>query len=90
MRRPSLDSSCPAGSRDDIALLLARTRALGADHVVSWEVPADPSAVAEARPGPPRQLAAWGLEETAFTTELVVSELVTNAIRYADRPSACG
>jgi anti-sigma regulatory factor (Ser/Thr protein kinase) len=29
---------------------------------------------------------AWGLEECAFVTELVVSELVTNAIRYGEEP----
>ena len=29
---------------------------------------------------------AWGLEEAAFVTELVVSELVTNAIRYGEPP----
>lgn len=32
------------------------------------------------------QLAAWGLEEAEFVTELVVSELTTNAIRYASGP----
>lgn len=32
------------------------------------------------------RLAAWGLEDMAFTTELVVSELVTNAIRYGRSP----
>jgi hypothetical protein len=31
-------------------------------------------------------LAGWGLEEAAFVTELVVSELVTNAIRYGQEP----
>jgi len=33
-----------------------------------------------------RRLAEWGLAELSFTTELVVSELVTNAIRYATGP----
>jgi anti-sigma regulatory factor (Ser/Thr protein kinase) len=33
-----------------------------------------------------KQVAAWGLEETAFATELIVSELVTNAIRYGGDP----
>jgi two-component sensor histidine kinase len=28
----------------------------------------------------------WGLEETAFTTELIVSELITNAIKHACGP----
>jgi two-component sensor histidine kinase len=32
------------------------------------------------------QVAAWGLDETAFATELIVSELVTNAIRYGEAP----
>jgi anti-sigma regulatory factor (Ser/Thr protein kinase) len=42
--------------------------------------------VAEARKVATQQLSAWGLDELAFTTELVVSELVTNAIRYASGP----
>jgi anti-sigma regulatory factor (Ser/Thr protein kinase) len=32
------------------------------------------------------RLADWGLDEAAFTTELVISELVTNAIRHARSP----
>ena len=42
--------------------------------------------VAEARARTVRQLAAWGLEELSFITELLVSELVTNAIRHAQPP----
>ena len=76
----------PVPQPDDIALLLARTHALGADHVVSWQVPVDPAAVADVRARATRQVAAWGLEDLAMTTELVVSELVTNAIRYAEPP----
>ncbi|MET8629709.1 PAS domain-containing protein [Kitasatospora sp. NPDC004669] len=72
--------------RDDIALLLARTRALPAESTASWELPADPAAVADAREKAARQLAVWGLDELSFITELVVSELVTNAIRYAGAP----
>ncbi|ARZ72005.1 magnesium or manganese-dependent protein phosphatase [Streptomyces albireticuli] len=71
---------------DDIALLLARTRSLGSAHVRDWELPADRAAVADARKRASEQLAAWGLEELSFTTELVVSELVTNAVRYAYAP----
>ncbi|MFE0512437.1 SpoIIE family protein phosphatase [Streptomyces sp. NPDC058964] len=71
---------------DDVALLLTRTHALGADHVVSWEVPVDPAAVAEIRAAATRQVEAWGFGELAMTTELIVSELVTNAIRYATPP----
>ncbi|WP_327690753.1 SpoIIE family protein phosphatase [Streptomyces sp. NBC_00461] len=76
----------PVPQPDDIALLLARTHALGADRVVSWEIPVDPSAVADLRARATRQVEAWGLGELAMTTELVVSELVTNAIRYAEPP----
>ncbi|MEV7996623.1 SpoIIE family protein phosphatase, partial [Streptomyces sp. NPDC086077] len=76
----------PVAQPDDIALLLTRTHVLGADHVVSWDVPADPAAVADVRARATRQVAAWGLEELAMTTELIVSELVTNAVRYAEPP----
>ncbi|MFI1358302.1 SpoIIE family protein phosphatase [Streptomyces sp. NPDC020898] len=72
--------------RDDIALLLARVRALTEDTTAYWEFPADPAVVRQAREVVTRQLAEWGLEEAAFTTELVVSELVTNAVRYAGGP----
>ncbi|MGW1024267.1 SpoIIE family protein phosphatase [Streptomyces sp. NPDC002577] len=72
--------------RDDIALLLARTRAVPAESTASWEYAADPAVVAEAREATTRQLTAWELDDLAFTTELVVSELVTNAIRYAGGP----
>ncbi len=71
---------------DDAALLLARTRMLGASRVATWEVPLDPASVAGARQQATDKLAAWGLPEHAFVTELVVSELVTNAIRYAGGP----
>jgi serine phosphatase RsbU (regulator of sigma subunit) len=90
----SLDSICdrlvdellPEDARDDAALLVARTRALPPDRSVCWDLPADPAIVADARARTVRQLAAWGLEEIAFTTELLVSELVTNAIRHAQPP----
>ncbi|MFD5272170.1 SpoIIE family protein phosphatase [Streptomyces sp. NPDC058335] len=73
-------------ARDDIALLLARTRAVRRENTAGWEFPADPTVVAEARDEVTRQLTEWGLDDLAFTTELVVSELVTNAIRYAGGP----
>ncbi|MEU0008721.1 SpoIIE family protein phosphatase [Streptomyces sp. NPDC006314] len=76
----------PDHPRDDVAFLIARTRALTPDRVASWEVPADPRAVHEARDKAASQVAAWGLEDVAFTTELIVSELVTNAITHACGP----
>ncbi|MFD8305881.1 SpoIIE family protein phosphatase [Streptomyces sp. NPDC059690] len=91
---PSLDLRCrtvvdalmPVRPHDDVALLMARTRLLGADQVADWDLPADPAVVADARKEAARQLTEWGLEDLVFTTELVVSELVTNAIRYAQGP----
>ncbi|MFD7280382.1 SpoIIE family protein phosphatase [Streptomyces sp. NPDC059862] len=81
-----LDALHPEPHTDDIALLLARTHILDEDHVASWDIPVDPAAVAQARRRAGDQLAAWGLEEAAFITELIVSELVTNAIRHASGP----
>lgn len=71
---------------DDVALLVARTRALHADKVVVWDLNSDPAVVAHARRSTTDQLTAWGLEEASFVTELLVSELVTNAIRYGEPP----
>ncbi|MGC9544602.1 SpoIIE family protein phosphatase [Streptomyces sp. UG1] len=84
--RTVVDALVPARPNDDVALLMARTRLLGAEQVADWDLPADPAAVAAARKTAAQLLAQWGLEELAFTTELVVSELVTNAIRYAAGP----
>ncbi|WP_448319639.1 SpoIIE family protein phosphatase [Streptomyces sp. CO7] len=71
---------------DDVALLLARTRGLPSSKVATWDIPADPALVAAIRKQSVKQLEHWGLEEASFTAELVVSELVTNAIRYGSRP----
>ncbi len=71
---------------DDAALLLARTRALGAHQVASWDLPADPAVVSGARLLADRQLTEWGMTPLVFSTELIVSELVTNAIRHAAGP----
>ncbi|WP_405915377.1 SpoIIE family protein phosphatase [Streptomyces sp. NBC_00728] len=76
----------PAQPSDDVALLLARTRALEPGRVATWDLSSDPAAVAGARGEVSRRLADWGLDEAAFTTELIVSELVTNAIRYGGPP----
>ncbi|WP_181809673.1 ATP-binding SpoIIE family protein phosphatase, partial [Streptomyces shenzhenensis] len=73
---------------DDIVLLLARTSALDTAKVRTWQLPQHPSAVAGARKMACRQLAAWNLTDAAFATELIVSELVTNAVRYGDGPIA--
>nr|WP_319595611.1 SpoIIE family protein phosphatase [Streptomyces sp. ID05-04B] len=81
-----LETMLPDRPDDDVALLLARTHALGARQVATWDLDADPAAVARARSYVSRQLGEWGLADLAFTAELVVSELATNAIRYGRPP----
>ncbi|MGW3245290.1 SpoIIE family protein phosphatase [Streptomyces sp. NPDC001070] len=71
---------------DDVALLIARTRVLAPEQVATWELPPDATAAGQARTLAESQLAEWGLEDAAFVTELIVSELVTNAYRYAGGP----
>ncbi|MFJ2722201.1 SpoIIE family protein phosphatase, partial [Streptomyces sp. NPDC087437] len=71
---------------DDIVLLIARTHALSADRVAAWDLQPHPAAVAHARQNAAAQLTTWGLTHAAFITELIVSELVTNAIRYGKPP----
>ncbi|MFF4794256.1 SpoIIE family protein phosphatase [Streptomyces sp. NPDC001276] len=84
--RAVIDAVLPPRPSDDVALLVARTRLLDPADVVEWDVPRDTASVAPVRAGCARQLDAWGLEEVGFETELMLSELVTNAIRYGSEP----
>ncbi|WP_175409995.1 SpoIIE family protein phosphatase/ATP-binding protein [Streptomyces sp. TRM64462] len=84
--RAVLDALLPAHPKDDVALLIARTRALGPERVADWDVPFHPGAVAGIRAAAAAKLDEWGLSELTFTTELVLSELITNAIRYGAPP----
>ncbi|MEU5217744.1 SpoIIE family protein phosphatase [Streptomyces sp. NPDC020807] len=79
----TLLSSSP---RDDIALLVARTRMLDRERIAEWDVERDPSAVSPVRNAAAAKLSDWGLEGLAFTAELVLSELITNAVRYGADP----
>ncbi|MFI9048172.1 SpoIIE family protein phosphatase [Streptomyces sp. NPDC053427] len=81
-----MQSLLPAGSTDDVALLVARTRRLDPADVAEWDVPRDPAAVGPVRNACVRQLAAWGLQHIAFGAELVLSELITNAVRHGAEP----
>ncbi|MET9090175.1 SpoIIE family protein phosphatase [Streptomyces sp. NPDC004237] len=91
---PTLQDTCdtllrrllPERRTDDAALLLARTKTLDSSRVASWQPEADPEAVARARKWVTGTLTAWDLPELVFVVELVVSELVTNAIRYGRQP----
>ena len=73
----------PGADRDDIALLLARVRALTDDQVASTTLPPRPMSVRSAREFVRSTLLGWGLEAVVDTAQLVASELVTNAIRHA-------
>ncbi|KOG11208.1 histidine kinase [Streptomyces viridochromogenes] len=81
-----LDSLLPERPKDDVALLVARTRELPPDRIADWDVPPDPAAVAGMRDAVSRRLEEWGLSEFGFTMELILSELITNAIRYGSGP----
>ncbi|MFD0686791.1 SpoIIE family protein phosphatase [Actinomadura fibrosa] len=72
--------------RDDIAVLISKLRRLPEDRCVSWTLPADPAAVRRARGLVRDRLEVWGLGDLAYTTELLTSELITNALRYAPGP----
>jgi len=69
--------------RDDIALLMARLSRISADNHVSWTLPAELTSARRARGLIRRPLTRWDLADLIPVTELLVSELVTNSVRYA-------
>ncbi|MFF3400608.1 SpoIIE family protein phosphatase [Streptomyces sp. NPDC002659] len=69
---------------DDIALLMARIQGLPVDAVGDWRLPREPRSVGRARELARAQLVTWDLEALVDTVELLVSELVTNALRYGE------
>ncbi|MFI6447198.1 SpoIIE family protein phosphatase [Kitasatospora sp. NPDC050543] len=84
--RDIVDRLLPTAPTDDVALLLARTHELRPGHVAEWELDADLALVGHARELVLGQLTEWQLDDLSFVAELVISELVTNAIRYAGGP----
>ncbi|MFD5538141.1 SpoIIE family protein phosphatase [Streptomyces sp. NPDC127079] len=84
--RAILDRVAPAHPCDDIALLVVRTHGLAADRIATWELAPDPALVGEVRAAALAKLTEWGLDDTAFAMELILSELVTNAIRHGTGP----
>jgi PAS domain-containing protein/anti-sigma regulatory factor (Ser/Thr protein kinase) len=71
---------------DDAALLIARSHALDPGDMASWPLPENPVAAGQARKCVRDQLAEWGLDDLAMSTELLVSELVGNVVRHARGP----
>lgn len=81
-----LDMLGPGDRDDDIALLAARFDGIAPSDVAYWFLEPEDSAPSRARRLARRALARWGLEELTDSVELLVSEVVTNAVRYASRP----
>ncbi|MEU6286189.1 SpoIIE family protein phosphatase [Streptomyces sp. NPDC046988] len=69
---------------DDIALLMARVQGLPTESVGDWTLPREPRSVGRARELARAKLLEWDMEPLVDTTELLVSELVTNALRYGE------
>ncbi len=72
--------------RDDIAVLLARLSRIDGSQQASWVLPGELTAAREARSLVAEPLEKWDLASMVEATQLLASELVTNAIRYADGP----
>lgn len=81
-----LDMLGPGDRDDDIALLAARFDGIAPSDVAYWFLEPEDAAPGRARRLARRALSRWGLEELSDAVELLVSEVVTNAVRYAERP----
>ncbi|MEV8478660.1 SpoIIE family protein phosphatase [Streptomyces sp. NPDC051173] len=76
----------PGDRDDDIALLAARFEGIAPSDVAYWFLDPRPQTARQARRLARRALARWGLDELSDAVELLVSEVITNAVRYAERP----
>ncbi|MEU4263740.1 ATP-binding SpoIIE family protein phosphatase [Streptomyces sp. NPDC025273] len=81
-----LDMLGPGDRDDDIALLAARFDGIAPSDVAYWFLEPEDAAPGRARRLARRALSRWGLDDLADEAELLVSEVVTNAVRYAERP----
>jgi serine phosphatase RsbU (regulator of sigma subunit)/PAS domain-containing protein/anti-sigma regulatory factor (Ser/Thr protein kinase) len=84
--RDLVEAMLPEHPSDDVALLVARTRLLDPSRVGVRDVPFDVAAVSRVRAEVGGLLHDWGLGESVFAVELVLSELLTNAVRYGAPP----
>ncbi|MCY7374172.1 MAG: SpoIIE family protein phosphatase [Spirochaetaceae bacterium] len=74
------------GHNDDIALLVAEVSGLHRDRVATWTFRGGVESVAGARVWVRKHLEAWQLVPLVELGELLVTELVTNALRHASGP----
>ncbi|WP_327661774.1 MULTISPECIES: ATP-binding SpoIIE family protein phosphatase [unclassified Streptomyces] len=81
-----LDMLGPGDRDDDIALLAARFDGIAPSDVAYWTLEPEDAAPGRARRLARSALDRWGLEDLTDSVELLVSEVVTNAVRYATRP----
>lgn len=81
-----LDMLGPGDRDDDIALLAARFDGIAPSDVAYWHLEPEDAAPGRARRLARRALSRWGLDDLSDEVELLVSEVVTNAVRYAERP----
>jgi serine phosphatase RsbU (regulator of sigma subunit)/anti-sigma regulatory factor (Ser/Thr protein kinase) len=76
----------PGDRDDDIALLAARFDGIAPSDVAYWFLEPQPQTAGRARRLIRQALLRWDLEDQVDAAELLVSEIVTNAVRYAERP----
>ncbi|WP_367044666.1 SpoIIE family protein phosphatase [Streptomyces sp. Je 1-332] len=81
-----LDMLGPGDRDDDIALLAARFDGIAPSDVAYWFLEPEDATPSRARRLARSALERWGLQELTDSVELLVSEVVTNAVRYATRP----
>src|SRR4029077_13825774 len=82
--KTSLDGVYSDAYRDDIAVLIAKLRRIPEENRICFKLESALHAVRHARSLIRDPLKRWGLEDLIDNTELLVSELVTNAIKYAN------
>jgi hypothetical protein len=75
------------GPSDDDQAVLAMRTAVEALPVWRLSLPADPASPSTARSHARAMLKEWSLDAHTETVELLVSELVTNAVRHASGPA---
>ncbi|MER7950666.1 SpoIIE family protein phosphatase [Streptomyces sp. NPDC096079] len=90
LERGGLIACAPADAArfDEAVLLIATTASEEPDELREWQLPQEGRAASVARHLVTDQLAAWNLTELADVFELVVSELVGNALRYGNGPGS--
>ncbi|WP_435124688.1 ATP-binding SpoIIE family protein phosphatase [Actinacidiphila sp. bgisy144] len=76
----------PGDRDDDIALLAARFAGIAPSDVAYWFLEPQAQTAGRARRLVRQALTRWGLDDQVDAAELLVSEIVTNAVRYAERP----